>query len=72
MNIEEKEIYKKSTETLIDSLNRHHHERSKREDSNKLVYREPNPKTMGPMMKAKYEKAKEITRCGALNIVETQ
>ena len=45
-------------------------ERSKREESHKLIYREPNLETMSDEMKAKYEKAKAI--CGALNIVETQ
>lgn len=48
-------------------------ERSKREDSEiKLVYRKPNPEWMNPVMKAKYEKAEKLLRCGALNIVETQ
>lgn len=44
------------------------HERSKREDSQEypipgcpgFVYRETNPQTMNPVMRAKYEKAKEI------------
>ena len=33
----------------------------------KLVYREPNPETMSPAMKAKYELAKKLTGCDGLN-----
>lgn len=74
MNLDEFDIEKKMLQT---SAAQYIHislrpERSKREDSHKLVYREPDFENMTPQMKAKYEKAKEIVRCGTLNIVETQ
>lgn len=42
---------------------------SKREDSHKLVYREPNPETMSPYIRAKFEEAK--ARCGTRSTKET-
>jgi hypothetical protein len=35
----------------------------------KLVYEEPDPETMSPAMKAKYELAEKLTGCDGLNMV---
>ena len=61
-----------SYENIVDVLIHNQPERPNPEAcEHKLVYREPNPETMSPAIKAKYELAKKLTGCDGLNTMET-